>query len=67
MQLDTSPSLDDFRHQPSPDMNTGPLPLNEDSADKFKKLIVSGKLDEELQKSYQYARALHHSSEEGFG
>ena len=58
MQLDASPSLDDFRHQPSPDMNTGPLPLNEDSADKYKKLIVSGKLDEELQKSYQYAKAL---------
>ena len=58
MQLDASPSLDDFRYQPSPDMNTDPLPLNEDSTHKYNKLIISGKLDEELQKSYQYAKAL---------
>jgi len=34
------------------------LPLPTDSADKFKKLVISGNLGEELNKSYQYVTAL---------
>ena len=39
-------------------MNSSSLPLNEDSADKYKKLIIAGKLHEELQKSYQLVKIL---------
>ena len=34
------------------------LPLNTDSKDKYKQLIISGKLGEELVKSYQHVKSL---------
>ena len=49
--------------QPAPQslkgwLKSSPLPLPIDSADKFKKLVISGNLGEELNKSYQYVTAL---------
>ena len=39
-------------------LKTTALPLPIDSADKFKKLVISGKLGEELRKAYMYVEEL---------
>lgn len=39
-------------------LKTTALPLPTDSADKFKKLVISGKLGEELRKAYKYVEEL---------
>ena len=39
-------------------LKTSALALNTDSKDKYKKLIISGKLGEELVESYQYVKSL---------
>ena len=39
-------------------LKTQPLPLASDSADKFRKLMISGKVGEELVNAYKYVESL---------